>query len=241
MGRPRRHQRPHLEPAMTTRTNTNASILRNRQRLTIAEANNEPCARCGQPIDYTLDRRTRWGATADHINPLAHGHPELVPLDQLAPAHHTCNSKHGSTIGHQIRWRKGKTPTVVTQRDDKAGPVSSHRHTPTPMPVGPIKAGTPPMHPDHFPLPRVMTPERPGTDHVLSEAVLAWIDEHAPGPPLLPWQRYVVWRGFETQGGRLWRHVAFLVSRQQGKTFLMQRVMLARLQLAGLFGARRRC
>lgn len=92
------------------------------------------------------------------------------------------------------------------------------------------------MHSDGFPLPRVMTPERPGTDHHLSKAVLEWIDDFAPGPPLLPWQRFVVWRGFETQGGRLWRHVSFLVSRQQGKTFLMQRVMLARLQLAEKFG-----
>jgi len=93
------------------------------------------------------------------------------------------------------------------------------------------------MHGDGFPLPRVETGERPGTDHHLAEAVLAWVDANAPGPPLLPWQRYVIWRGFETQGNRLWRQVAFLVSRQQGKTFLMQRVMLARLHLAGLFGS----
>jgi len=93
------------------------------------------------------------------------------------------------------------------------------------------------MHPEGFPLPLVETPERPGTDHDLADAVLEWIDGHAPGPPLLPWQRYVIRRGFETQGGRLWRHVGFLVSRQQGKTFLMQRVLLARLHLSGQFGS----
>ena len=93
------------------------------------------------------------------------------------------------------------------------------------------------MHAEGFPFPRVETPERPGTDHTLSNEVLDWIDRHAPGPNLLPWQRYVVYRGFETADGRLWRNVAFLVSRQQGKTYVMQRIMLARLNLADLFGS----
>lgn len=95
----------------------------------------------------------------------------------------------------------------------------------------------PRLHSEGFPFPRVETPERPGTDHGVADQVLDWIAVNAPGPPLLPWERYVIWRGLETVQGRLWRNVAFLVSRQQGKTFLMQRLMLARLHLADLLGS----
>ena len=92
------------------------------------------------------------------------------------------------------------------------------------------------MHSWGFPLPRLETPQRPGTSHELSNQVLAWVDANSPGPKLLPWQRYVIWRGFEVAEHRLWRQVAFLVSRQQGKTFMMQRVLHARVNLADAFG-----
>ena len=43
------------------------------QRIRQAADHNEPCCRCGQPIDYQLPGNTRWGPTLDHLDPLAHG------------------------------------------------------------------------------------------------------------------------------------------------------------------------
>jgi hypothetical protein len=85
-------------------------------------------------------------------------------------------------------------------------------------------------------LPRIESDVRPNTSYDLADEVLEWIDGNAPGEPLMPWQRYVVRRGFEVAEGKLWRQVVFLVSRQQGKTYMMQRVLLARASMAAAFG-----
>lgn len=64
----------------------------------------EPCAICGQPIDYSLDwwedprdgRRKRhpYSFEADHIVPLAEG--GLDEFENLQPVHRHCNQIKGA-------------------------------------------------------------------------------------------------------------------------------------------------
>lgn len=85
-----------------------------------------------------------------------------------------------------------------------------------------------------FVLPRVESAR--GGDGALGLAALEWIDANAPGA-LWPWQRYVVSRVLETEGGRLrWRAVLLCVSRQQGKSHMMQRLLWWRVNAGPLFG-----
>ena len=54
-----------------------------------------PCALCGQPIDYTLSGRNRYGFTSDHIETIATGGAVLPGFDGLRPAHQKCNAARG--------------------------------------------------------------------------------------------------------------------------------------------------
>ena len=85
------------------------------------------------------------------------------------------------------------------------------------------------MAEEGYPRPRIETPMPARVDHELAEDALKWMDAHAPGPPLMPYQRHAVRRMLETVDGELyWRRVLLLVARQQGKTYLMRRIMLWR-------------
>jgi len=80
-----------------------------------------------------------------------------------------------------------------------------------------------------YPKPRIETPMPPGASHELADQALEWMDVHAPGDVLMPYQRHVIRRALETVDGRLyWRRVLLLVARQQGKTYLMRRLLLWR-------------
>jgi 5-methylcytosine-specific restriction endonuclease McrA len=90
-----------------------------KQRITIAATNQEPCCRCGQPINYQLDGRNRDGPTADHLHPLAHGGQLTPPLEFLAPAHRHCNARHGATIGNKQRKQQQQNKKEKEKRDGK--------------------------------------------------------------------------------------------------------------------------
>jgi hypothetical protein len=83
---------------MSTRNSWAWRKLR-QQRLALARTNNEPCCRCGQPIDYALSGASKWGPTCDHLDPTSQGHPELTTPDRLGPAHRQCNISHGGKLG----------------------------------------------------------------------------------------------------------------------------------------------
>lgn len=98
------------------RWRTEAAAARRRD-----EANQAPCIRCGQPIDYTR-RHTRghvdrWAWTADHypvpLSAMAEDDPRRCHRDYLAGAHQRCNASHGATIGNRSPRRRTTPPTVT--------------------------------------------------------------------------------------------------------------------------------
>lgn len=82
-----------------------AAYRRTRKRLMKIWADtNQPCIRCGWPIDYTLSGRHPDGPTFDHLDAVAHTGTEQVYDDsRAAPSHNHCNSKAGARLGHQRR------------------------------------------------------------------------------------------------------------------------------------------
>ena len=67
------------------------------QRIRQAADHNEPCCRCGQPIDYQLPGNTRWGPTLDHLDPLhTTAGAGLYNIDRARPAHLRCNIRRGN-------------------------------------------------------------------------------------------------------------------------------------------------
>ena len=62
-------------------------------------AQRRPCCRCGQPIDYTLDRTHPDSFTIEHIKSWRdHPHLREDPAN-LDAAHRRCNSSKGSGDG----------------------------------------------------------------------------------------------------------------------------------------------
>jgi hypothetical protein len=96
------------------------------------------------------------------------------------------------------------------------------------------------FHREGFVLPRIESVVPDGVSYELADEALEWMARNSPGEPLLPWQRYVVRRALETDAdGRLLHpRVLLLVSRQQGKTFLMRRLLWWRVNAAERFGQR---
>lgn len=68
---------------------------------------NQPCALCGQPIDYTLRGNHPQAFTVDHRHARMHGGPPLDPTN-WQPAHRSCNSRRGATEAAQ-RHRTTRT------------------------------------------------------------------------------------------------------------------------------------
>lgn len=58
-----------------------------------ARTKNEPCARCGKPIDWTAAPRTPSSYTADHVTPTIQGGSDR--LSNLRTMHYGCNSSRG--------------------------------------------------------------------------------------------------------------------------------------------------
>ena len=77
---------------MATRRNDHEYTKRRDALKRRATRNNEACALCGQPIDYTLHYTHAMAFTADHITPVAAGGKMIGPLQ---PAHRGCNARKG--------------------------------------------------------------------------------------------------------------------------------------------------
>ena len=83
-----------------------------KQRMDAARATDEPCCRCGRPIDYQLKGNTPWGPTVDHLDPLSLGGDINPDMNRLAPAHLRCNSRHGGRIKSNLIRKKNATDPI---------------------------------------------------------------------------------------------------------------------------------
>lgn len=62
--------------------------------IEIVERDGSDCHVCGEPVDLSLPRRSRWGATLDHVVPLVCGGTD--DTSNLRLAHLACNSRRGT-------------------------------------------------------------------------------------------------------------------------------------------------
>lgn len=67
------------------------------RRLDAARRVNEPCAACGQPLDFDAPPRTRWSASVDHALPRANG-GGVFDWRNLQPMHYGCNARKGARM-----------------------------------------------------------------------------------------------------------------------------------------------
>lgn len=77
---------------MATRRNDHEYTKRRDALKRRAMKNQEPCALCGEPIDFTLPYTHAKSFTADHIHPVNAGGNMIGPLQ---PSHRGCNSRKG--------------------------------------------------------------------------------------------------------------------------------------------------
>ncbi|MFD7978879.1 HNH endonuclease signature motif containing protein [Streptomyces sp. NPDC059071] len=66
-----------------------------------------PCARCGEHIDTSLDPRSPWSFTLDHIVPLSRGGSLLDPANARS-MHRRCNSARGNRTGATAPLRSSR-------------------------------------------------------------------------------------------------------------------------------------
>lgn len=79
-------------------------------------ARQDPCALCGQPIDYLAQPRTRWSFSLDHELSLVHGGAVLDPNNARA-AHYGCNARRGGgTRRNRPESPGGSPPPYPTSR-----------------------------------------------------------------------------------------------------------------------------
>ena len=203
-----------------------------RTRLTLAAAAGEPCCRCGKPIDYTRDGRTRWGPTCDHLDPLGHGGPLVPTLDRLAPAHRSCNSRHGQTIStannnarkgrptqppaETMRGRQRPLKTAANTKREKTGP-GFFRPSPLQTPAQrnlspsatdrsemlPYESGWLGDPPDTWSPPRAETPVPDVVAGSLAEQAIPQMEKRL-GRRLRFWQRYATTRLLEVDADGGW-------------------------------------
>ena len=69
------------------------------------------CYLCGQPIDRTVDPRSRWASSVDHVIPRSLGGSLLAPSN-LRACHLGCNASRGNGISkRRPRKMTGTTRT----------------------------------------------------------------------------------------------------------------------------------
>ena len=94
--------------AQTSRVSYAAKRQR-RKRLDLAKQSDEPCCRCGKPIDYDMPP-SQWRhpmyATLDHLDGIADGYPVITTADRLGPAHKVCNERAGAAVGNRGRAKR---------------------------------------------------------------------------------------------------------------------------------------
>jgi len=64
----------------------------------IAKRDNYTCQICNEPVDMSLPRTSRFGATLDHIEPLSKGGSDT--LENLQLAHWVCNNRKSDKVNY---------------------------------------------------------------------------------------------------------------------------------------------
>ena len=80
------------------------------------------CIRCHLPVDMTLPRNSKWGASADHEPALALTGELLPSMDGAGISHLDCNRRHGASLGKKLQ----------------SAPSTRFLRRPRPLPLGPV-------------------------------------------------------------------------------------------------------
>ena len=204
-----------------------------RQWVAQVMASCEPvCIRCHLPVDMTLPRNSRWGASADH-EPAIVLTGELLPsMDGAGISHLDCNRKHGASL--QKKRQPARAPFL--KRVSVTPPLRPVPYTPGPAksPLGaPVR---PEFDPDGWVRPRLETRAPRGVTGTHGGEAAEWL-QRVYGMTLRSWQRHALDRALEhDQDGRLvWQVVVLTVGRQSGKSWLSRGICMWRLHHAELF------
>lgn len=79
-----------------------ANGTRRREVQARLRARHDPCAICGQPIDYDLPPEHPMSFTVDEIVPVSHG-GSPYDMDNVQAAHRICNIKRGDRPMGEVR------------------------------------------------------------------------------------------------------------------------------------------
>ena len=205
-----------------------------RQWVAQVMASCEPiCIRCHQPVDMTLPRNSRWGASADH-EPAIVLTGELLPsMDGAGISHLDCNRKHGASLGKKPQPRRA----AFFKHASVTPPLS-----PVPYIPAPAKSALgPPVRPEFDPTgwvrPRLETRAPTSVTGTHGVEAAEWL-QRVYGMTLRAWQRHALDRALEhdEEGRLVWQVVVLTVGRQSGKSWMSRGICLWRLHHAELFG-----
>lgn len=197
------------------------------------------CHRCGKPIPHDVGPNAKAAWTLDHLAPAAVRGRALPTIDQVRPAHRSCNSSHGARLGNEMRagrLRVGPPP-----------PASSPKPAPAPVPP-PVPRGV--HHPwveemadecdprtDTWP--RIMSGPHPDAVGTYGHLVIERIEKRRIKDPMVPphekplrwFQRLLIVRAYEhdAQGDLVWEYVLQSSNRQVGKSVGVREVCLDRM------------
>ena len=191
------------------------------------------CIRCHMPVDMSLPRTSKWGASADH-------EPALVLIGELLPsmdgagiAHLDCNRRHGAALAKKLH---AKSPTRSLAR-----PLSLPSAPASFFPKASKTAKNAPEGPEFAPggwvRPRLETRAPATVQGTHGGAAAEWL-ETVYGMKLRGWQRHALDRALEYDENNhlVWSIVVLTVGRQSGKSWLSRGICLWRLHHPELFG-----
>lgn len=219
-----------------------------------AKAYHEPtCYFCGHEIDLTLPGRSPWSCEVHHPKARAFGHDTIVPVDELALSHKSCNARHGARIRNLPRGRHrlghdqgalfdaGSEPGFIAIEPPSHAPCRSPSPQPKPAKRArsrQAKIEPPDISPDDDGYVPARLETKPDSTVVgtLGDDVLDWLDRWLD-MQLWTWQAHVVRRALEVRedGSLRWPVVVLTVPRQCGKSTLSRAVMSWRLFQAERF------
>lgn len=240
-----------MAPRKRKTTRRDDTIYGSRWRALVeqAKAYHEPtCYFCGNEIDMTLPGRHQWSCEVHHLQARAFGGPTIVPLDELALAHKSCNASHGARLRNLPRSRQQLEQRSL-EDEFRAGFSTSHPPNRSPVNISLPESDTQKRAPkktkrddlldlstieDGYVPARLETPSDPNVDGTLGDECIAWLDRWLD-MQLWTWQAHVVRRALEVRedGSLRWPVVVLTVPRQCGKSTLSRGVMSWRLFQGG--------
>jgi hypothetical protein len=126
------HAESNLMPPKNTTTRTTQAY---KNWVKEVLDNCEPvCYRCGQPVDMTLPRNSKWGGSAEHTIPLAESGDLTPSLADSAISHLHCNRSHGGKLGAQRAAAEKQSKSSPKKngflKDSLPTPSAPSRNTP---------------------------------------------------------------------------------------------------------------